>query len=274
MLSEFLRAIRSMLFRDLVRSSCLVKHEGCLFNLNTKTFGERKLATTSEYEPWITMLLHHMISEGDIVIDVGANVGFHTLPCSNLVGASGVVYAFEPNIQNINRLQLNIKLNGRKNIVVCDKALSNKQGLIEFHEFGDESFYSGNHSCVKHESMRQLETQEPIVTRMVESVRLDDFCTVNAIQPDFIKLDVEGYEYSVLLGAKETLKKGPSLIFEYNSQRNHSVGIEPLQFKKLLQGYRCYEILRSTRRKPYVSLVPFCFDRDSSCDILAVPDFK
>ena len=65
------------------------------------------------------------IQPGDTVLDLGANIGYFTLLFAKLVGNNGIVFAFEPEPQNIALLTKNIKINNYKNVTLVPKAVSN-----------------------------------------------------------------------------------------------------------------------------------------------------
>lgn len=97
------------------------------------------------YEPKTTSLFKKVIREGDIVVDVGAHIGYYTLLASRLVGDTGKVYAFEPEPRNYDLLLKNLELNNVKNVVAIKKAVSNKKGTLKFYL----SKISLEHSTVK-----------------------------------------------------------------------------------------------------------------------------
>jgi FkbM family methyltransferase len=74
-----------------------------------------------------TKFLKKIIKKGDTVIDVGANIGYYTLLFSKLVGKEGKIYAYEPLPENFKLLKKNIFINKYKNIVLINRALSNKE---------------------------------------------------------------------------------------------------------------------------------------------------
>ena len=75
------------------------------------------------FEPLATALLPLLVGDGDMVIDVGANIGYYTLLCARLVGKRGLVYAFEPEPQAFALLEQNVALNGYRNVVARRQAL-------------------------------------------------------------------------------------------------------------------------------------------------------
>ena len=149
-------------------------------------------------------LLRYTLKPGDTFVDVGANVGFYTRMGSALVGESGRVFAFEPLSSALRLLKMNTE--GLTNVVVDAKALSDQDGEADFHvrREGDTS---------------SLLAGEPGSKVRVGVTTLDARLLTEGGAPkrvDFIKIDVEGAELSVLRGATRTIEKYlPLVYFEF-----------------------------------------------------------
>jgi len=258
--------------QKLHRTSMLVNYEGSLFNLHSDSFLEKLVITTGNFEPHIVTLSKSLISKKDVVLDVGANVGLHTMLFSKLVGEEGKVVAFEPNELNLERLNLNISLNAISNIKIECSAVSDEIGEKLFYELPNNSENLGNHSFAYTETIKKLEQEEGVSKRQVLCTTIDDYCKNNNICPNFIKMDIEGFEYNALKGAQNSLKSKDlkGLIIEFNSSRIRSIGLQNASFEEILAEYNCYEILKPTPYIPYSSLLPYNFDRDISCDLLCL----
>ncbi len=83
------------------------------------------------YENVETQLFESHIKEGDVVLDLGANIGYFTLIAAKCVGANGKVYAFEPDPTNFSFLKRSVEINNYKNVVCEQKAVSNKNGVVK-----------------------------------------------------------------------------------------------------------------------------------------------
>lgn len=155
----------------------------------------------NRYEPEVTATIEKLCRPGFIVLDIGANVGAHALRLSKIVGESGKVYAFEPSNYAYSKLIYNISLNQFNNIIPTQIVLSDKNLLQQEINFRSSWPTKGN--PVEKESI-------------VDFIKLDDWCKKENIeQVDFIKLDVDGNEYSVLMGAKSLLtKQHPIILME------------------------------------------------------------
>ncbi len=134
-----------------------------------------------------------VLRPGMVVVDVGANIGFYTLLMADLVGETGMVYAFEPEINNYNHLkQLCCE---RKNIMINRLAVGEKSGVANL-------FVSDNLN-VDHLVYNDGGKRRRV---RVSRTSLDDyFDGRNRI--DFVKIDTQGYEHQVLRGMTKLVKK-------------------------------------------------------------------
>ena len=150
------------------------------------------------YEFTKQRLFARIVRPGQVVYDVGANVGFYTLLASVLVGPTGKVVAFEPLPRNVDYLRSHIKLNHCDNTTLVTAAVSDVMGTARFDGSGDNS-------------MAHL---TPDGTLTVETVTLDHVVgTQGEPPPQVIKIDVEGAEVAVLQGGRHTIETYRPTIF-------------------------------------------------------------
>jgi len=142
------------------------------------------------YERDVQKRFSDLLLPGDHFLDVGANAGFYTLLAARLVGPEGRVTSFEPLPRNLGFLREHVKLNHLRNVIVNAAAVSNRDGVAHFN-------------IDQHASMGHLTEQG---TLEVKTVALDSLFAAGQLPPaKLIKIDVEGAEHSVLLGAKNYL---------------------------------------------------------------------
>lgn len=186
--------------------------------------------THDEFE---TKFVQKIIKKGDIVIDVGAHMGYYSLLFAKLVGKEGKVFAFEPDPKNFSRVERNVKLNNYTNIVLIQKAVSDKTGDATLY-LGD---LSGGNSII---STKNNQKKIPI-----ETIKLDDFFE-DKIKVDFVKLDAEGFEYSIIHGMKSILSQNKELVLlvEFFPTLIKKAGVDPIEYLKLLSvnGFKLYEL--------------------------------
>ncbi len=145
------------------------------------------------YEAEIQSRLSRYIMSGSLVFDIGGNIGQYAMVFSYLCGAEGKVVSFEPDYNNFTFLQLNARMNRYKNLVLENKGVASEPSIQTF--FKDSSTGGRRGSFVKHfvgETFKG-ETEEVQITTFDESVQLYGV-------PDFVKIDVEGFEGEVIKG--------------------------------------------------------------------------
>jgi len=169
------------------------------------------------FEDRLQHLYMAMLKDGDFCIDLGAHTGRHALPMSCAVGC-GSVAAFEPNPPIAQRLRARLELLAVPNVTVYELALSDESGTAEFVVAVDRPEESGLKERVYNGPTRQ----EKVAVRLaqLDSLALGD--------PSFIKLDTEGAEYKVLLGARNTVARSrPVIAFEFGEQSYSAYGVDP-----------------------------------------------
>ena len=218
-----------------------VTRSGIRWHLDLKEGIDFSIYILGGFEPSTLRLYNKLVKSGDVVLDIGANIGSHTLPLARLVGDIGHVYAFEPTDFAINKLHNNLNLNTNliKRVTVCQAMLvSNENILVEKELFSSWPLVGDNKLHEKHKG--QL-----MVTTGARAATLDNIVKeYNITRIDFIKLDVDGFEYSVLSGGEKTLKKfKPTILMElapylFKNQKNEFIQMIEL-YKKL--GYFFYD---------------------------------
>ncbi len=185
------------------------------------------------HEPLLTELLEKRIRKGDVVLDIGAHIGYQTLNCARAVGRAGKVYAFEPAPENFSLLRKNVERNGYQNVVLERKAVSDRSSRIRLYL---SEFSSGDH--------RTYHPPEDRQSIEVEAVRLDDHFEDERV--DFIKMDIQGAEAGAVRGASELLSKNETVdvVTEFWPVALRGHGVEPEGFLSLLleQGFQLYHI--------------------------------
>lgn len=153
------------------------------------------------YESEKQRLVSKLIRPGMVVWDVGANAGFYTLAFSRMVGTSGAVYAFEPSAENVCNLLRHVHLNSLGNVIVVQVALGASTEIVGFRRGPFNSMGSVSSQARSY---------------LVPSLTVDDFLARNpGARPDLLKIDVEGAEADVLVGASEFLRKAsPQIVLE------------------------------------------------------------
>jgi FkbM family methyltransferase len=173
----------------------------------------RILYATGEYEPATARLITASLRPGDLMVDVGANIGFFSILAARRVGPSGRVLAFEPAAPVRARLEANLRLNGLDNVDVRGDALGAATGPT--------TFYPGPSTDTGLASCRPLPASASIT---IDQVRFDDL-TAGLPAVRLIKIDVEGAELNVLQGMSACLRRDrPDLIVEFTDAFLRALG--------------------------------------------------
>jgi len=173
------------------------------------------------------------LEKGDIVFDIGAFKGDTAIFIADSVGREGGVYSFEPVKSNYDYLVKNIKLNGLQDIVLpINKGCSDKSGVLRANTTKSGAPWA---------FLSEDEGDE-----MVQVITIDDFVESNSISKlDFIKMDVEGWEYKVILGALNTIKRfKPKLVIPLYHKSSDLLTI-PLLMNEI-GGYKLYLRCKTT----------------------------
>lgn len=207
-------------------------------------------------EELTTELFEKVVKEGDIVVDLGANIGYYTLLAARLVGKKGKVYAFEPEPINYSLLIKNIELNGYDNIVPVQKAVSNTAGTVRlflaYKSTEGHAIYQPNNAIYQPNNKKREFVE-------VESVTLDEFFKDKKCPINVIKMDIEGAEIAAFLGMGRLLRenKNLKLFVEFNPFRIRRSGVSPEDFARMLledYGFSILAIGDYTKDKKYLKI--------------------
>jgi FkbM family methyltransferase len=201
------------------------KHGLFAYLMNDKFIG-RALDYYGEYSEHETNFLMQLIKPGAVIIEVGANIGSLTVPLVKAVApGGGFVFAYEPQRMSYQLLSTNIVLNGLRNVVTKQAAVGKQSGLVTYPEINEES--SGNFGAI---GVIETQFQTPFTTPMV---RLDD----EGVVPNLLKIDVEGMELDVILGAQKLLTQGRPALYVENDRPEKSAD---LVGALIMLGYQCH----------------------------------
>jgi FkbM family methyltransferase len=155
----------------------------------------------------VQFAFHRLLQPGMVAYDIGANVGFTALLAAKQVGPTGQVFCFEPLADNAQRIQHNADLNGFCSISVRQLALGAEDGEAEF-QCSDAPTW-GRLAGAGAAPMAAASLKVPV--RSLDSLVANDGLPM----PEFIKMDVEGAEASVLRGSSTLLGRArPILVIE------------------------------------------------------------
>jgi FkbM family methyltransferase len=181
-----------------------------------------------------------LLKRGDVFVDIGACYGYHALTNACRVGPEGRVFAFEPQPDVFAALRENTLLNGLANIELENFALSDRTECLQLHRFSDLG--------VGHTSIAALPGRTVSREISCDASTLDDYIARKGIgRVMLVKLDVEGAELKVLMGARGLLSTPvpPMWILEANETTARACGYRTRDLLCLLAefGYRAYRVV-------------------------------
>jgi FkbM family methyltransferase len=185
------------------------RHGLFMFNRNDRFIG-RSLDYYGEWCESELDLLLRFCREGDVVVDVGANIGSHTVTFAKAVGANGAVFALEPQRLAFQLLCGNIALNILTNVHSLQKAAGAQAGRAKIPALSWNEPHNFGAVSILNESLPGDE---------VEVVTLDSLALPSC---RLIKIDVEGMEPDVVAGARETIGKYQPILFVENNTVEHA----------------------------------------------------
>lgn len=183
---------------------------------NKNDYISQVISRYGEWEPDAILIWKKFLQPGMTVLDVGANIGAHTLALSRLVGENGKVLAFEPQRFIFYMLAGVAAINSLTNVWCYQKAVSNKEGSIFVTDLDMEQNYNFGGFSLSEPLYGQPRSLggEHVSVITIDSLDLKE-C-------HFIKVDVEGMEENVLRGAQKTISKYCPIIYVENNRPNKS----------------------------------------------------
>lgn len=237
----------------------------------TDAYGMRFILYPSAHEPLEKLLsrrylvgeyqaISKIVKSGNIVIDVGSNIGTHTIYMSKLVGPNGKIYSFEPVPETSWQLKENLVLNRIGNVEVVTSALKDKDGMEMMNIFPND--FSAWNSF----GLPETDESRPVDKIKVKATKLETFTNQKNIKHiDFLKIDAEGSEKDVFEGARSLLKAGAIgvLSFEISEIPLKGMNGNSKELFDILSsyGYKVYEY--NAREKKFIGPIA---DSTSQCE--------
>jgi FkbM family methyltransferase len=200
-----MRKIRGLTNRAIVRRRAIV------WDLDLTEGIDFSIYLLGGFEPGTLDLYDRLVRPGDTVLDIGANIGSHTLPLARLVGINGRVISFEPTTYAIKKMQANIALNpelSRRIIVKQCMLVSDQTMDLEPEIYSSWPLFEQRDGRLHEEHGGRPMGTTGAVARTLDTMVKD----LGIRKVDVIKIDVDGHENAVLSGGQETLSRCRPLI--------------------------------------------------------------
>lgn len=178
------------------------------FNKNDLYIG-RSMQVYGEFSEGECHVFRQFVRPGATVVEVGANIGAHTVPLAKMVGSAGAVYAFEPQRIVFQTLCANLALNNLTNVFAFQMAVGESEGSIFVPklDYGKTNNFGGL-------ALGSYQSGEQVSVTSLDSLNLSSL--------QLLKLDVEGMERSVLLGAQKTIQRFKPFLYVENDREEKS----------------------------------------------------
>jgi FkbM family methyltransferase len=223
--------IEELLRRLLWSPSATAVFGGIRMELDPAEWTQMQLLKRNWLEPLTLELYAQLLRPGDVFVDVGAHVGFHSLVARKLVGAEGLVVCVEPQPYNAQKILANWRTNNFSNLKLIVAAASDRDGWVELNDqlMTDRSVLTLRESGGKNAAQRFE----------VPSVRLDSVLQRHAIdRVAVLKIDVEGYENEVIDGVGDCLPKIENIVVEILPNRQDETRLRSLIELLRTNGYQ------------------------------------
>jgi len=191
------------------------------------TYVGKCMAEYGEWKGELVNKLKNIIPEGGVVVEVGSNIGTHTVPIAQHLGPNGKVYAFEPQRLIFQLLCANLICNEVYNVFAYNAAVGDRPAEVLVPDLdigGEENF--GAVQVAGNEGLK-------VELMTIDQLKLD--------RCDFIKVDAQNFEPQVMLGSFDTINKfSPVIYLEYNYHVRSTINF---YIKQFLNGYTAWEYI-------------------------------
>ncbi len=220
--------------RSLLRAPIARLPGGIAMELDPEEWAQIDLRAAGVLEPQTTALFDRLLRPGDTVVDVGAHVGYHALRARRRLGGTGRVFAIDPQPYNCHKLLTNAELNGFANITVIAAAVgaSTSFALLKQQPRTDKSRLT----------LRGVGVNDGAAAFIAPVITLDWlFATQDIERAALLKIDVEGYELEVLMGAAAALPRIDNIVLEVLPGEDQA-RVREIDERLRAAGFRLYDV--------------------------------
>lgn len=183
------------------------------------------------------LLKNLSLKDGEIAIDIGANIGWFSILLNRVSSPNAKIFSFEPNQNNYRLLVENLHKNKCYNVEAIAKAVSDKNGTGELYIYPEKN--SGRHSLLPSNGLSK---------KVVDTVALNNFFEEYIYRKvKFLKLDIEGFEYFALKGSSKILEFVPLIMMELSPNLYpKNAGILEILNLMYEKSYKAYRLCKGT----------------------------
>lgn len=208
---------------------------GARLHCSTRDLIQRTILSFGVWEPDVSAVIERSLAQGDVFVDIGANIGYDALLASRLVGHAGKVVAIEALPQTFAHLQRNLALNDARNVRALDVAVADRESIVDLHEVSPHNI--GAATTVGTRGGKRLASIE--ARPLARLLSADEIARLR-----LIKMDIEGGEPAVLSDLLDNLQLYPGsmdIIVEASPQDDRAAWVAI--FERLQSaGFMAYAI--------------------------------
>ncbi len=234
-MNYFLKSILYFVGRNILNCKYMIGHSAkydLKFKFRAPDSVGRLIYKKGVYEEELTdYFLNNLdLKLGDIVFDVGANIGWYSVLLSKHF--SGVeIHSFEPDPENFKLLKSNLELNKSQKVIPNNIGLGKETGIMKLN-----LYKKGN--LGRHSMLNINDDNGPKIAVSITS--FDEYVKkmqLNLSKIKFLKIDIEGFEYFAFLGGKDFLNHVPTIMAEYSPGFMRKDGLDPANMISLLRSH-------------------------------------
>ncbi len=213
---------------------------GHMMALNLNDRIQRRMFVKHSHEPETEIVFEKYFKNSKCFVDIGANVGYFTL-MGKSINPNLKIYSFEPNPNNVERLKKNLSLNKFKDVILSSHCVSDAKSEVTFAVPPENESGWGR---IENDFL-PLDNFKKITTQAVTLDALLQDGYFGSDRPDLLKVDIEGNEMKMILGAENFLKEfHPVICLELNEPclKECNTSSEDIIYKLKTIGYDCFYI--------------------------------
>jgi|TARA_R110000737_G_scaffold350964_1_gene391642 FkbM family methyltransferase len=226
---------------------------------------ERSLFETGIYERGTLDFIKNHLNSGDTFVDVGANIGLMSIFARQAVDSNGQVWAFEANSSTFTILERNLELNDFANVLCFECGLgANRETKLLYDNW--EINRGAASTVVQGKGAKAIE---------ISILTLDEVAEQQGIIPTMIKIDVEGMEEEVLIGAENIIRQHrPILIVEFSEERGDNSREKVYNKILSLSDYDIFKLKGSKERSSKLLKINSLHDLPIDDNVFCIPNKK
>jgi FkbM family methyltransferase len=252
-------------------NACTVQRRGVRYQLDLSQGIDLGLYLGT-FEREVLRALRRLIAPGMTVLDIGANIGAHTLPAAHLVGPRGRVIAIEPTAFAIAKLRQNVAVN--PDIADRISAVQCALGRVDADTCTTGAIYS-SWPLAKDTDVHPLHRGEPMTTAGATTKRLDSLRTdLNIGHVHLVKMDVDGFECDVMAGATHMIRRSrPVFVMEFAPYALIERGASLAELiSYFVPGYSFFHLLGNKPLPGNAQSIAENIGEGASINVLAIPN--